>query len=382
MARKKWDYYKVAGGTPLTQSKKSAGAFRGLVHGAKGVKKQAEFFKVDKKRSFLGTLLAFAGKCLAAVVAMGAVIAIGALLVSAVANGVAAGLSDVGEAISAASGYLVIGAGVAALIAVAVVGMKIARSIARSRARASERAEARRMAAAEAISRVQQARPTQAAYGQQPTWTPQVTPNTHVSATPADWYPDPSNAAQFRYWNGAAWTNHERPRHATAATPAGWYPAPSDPSQLRYWNGTLWTDHFTPRSGALPAIQPATMPVSDAGRVPTGGEARISMSSAEWQNHVRAWMAAGAIERELWRRLSNAQINDADQLTLEAQRRMEQLTAEQGAQQIRLMLEANPGLGDELGLSEFLTYFLKNLAPLGRNEPVSIDRAGERRRTL
>ncbi len=381
MPGKKWDYYKVARGTPLTQSRKSAGAFRGLVHGAKGVKKQAEFFKVDKKRSILGTLFAFATKCLLVVVAVGAVIAVGAVLVKAIANGVAAGLADVGEAISAASEYVVIGAGAAALIAITAVGIKIARSVARGRTQASERAEARRAAAAEASSHFQQAQVKQAASGQQSTWAHHVAPVTHVPATPADWYPDPSTAAQFRYWNGAAWTDHARPRHAAAATPAGWYPAPSDASQLRYWNGTMWTDHFAPRSGAWPAVQPATMPWSDAGRVPTGGEARISMSSAEWQNHVRAWMAAGAIERELWRRLSNAQISDADQLTLEAQRRMEQLTAEQGAQRVRLMLEANPGLGDELGLSEFLTYFLKNLAPLDRNEPVSIDRAGERRRT-
>ena len=25
---------------------------------------------------------------------------------------------------------------------------------------------------------------------------------------PADWYPDPSGAAQLRYWDGAAWTDH------------------------------------------------------------------------------------------------------------------------------------------------------------------------------
>lgn len=31
-----------------------------------------------------------------------------------------------------------------------------------------------------------------------------------VPATPgpADWYPDPSGAAQLRYWDGAAWTDH------------------------------------------------------------------------------------------------------------------------------------------------------------------------------
>jgi hypothetical protein len=374
MPPKKWDHYKVARGTPLSQSKKSPGAFRGLVHGAKGVKEQAEFFKVDKKRSILGTVLAFAIKCLLVVVAVGAVIALGAVLVAAVANGVAAGLADVGEAISAASAYLVLGAGVAAGVAVVAVGVRVARFVSRGRARASERAEARLKAAAEASSYVQQGRPIQAAYGQQPTWTQQVGPVTHVPATPADWYADPSNAVQFRYWNGSAWTDRVRPMHATTA---GWYPAPSDATQLRYWSGAIWTGHFAPRSGASPATRAATTPWPDMDRIPTGDEFRITMSSAEWQSHVRAWMAAGTVQQELWHRLSNAQISDADQLTLEAQRRMEQLTAEQGAQRVRLMLEANPGLRDELALSEFLTYFLRNLAPLDRNAHVSIDRARE-----
>lgn len=75
MAGKKWDYYKVARGTALTPSRASRGAFRGLVHGTKGVAKQAEFFKVERKGSFFGTFFAFAGKCLAAVVALGVVVA-------------------------------------------------------------------------------------------------------------------------------------------------------------------------------------------------------------------------------------------------------------------------------------------------------------------
>lgn len=272
---------------------------------------------------------------------------------------------------------MVMGAAVAALIAVSAVGIKILRSVARSRARASERAEARHAAEAAADAHARQAVQTHRAYGQQPTWTPQAAPARHSQAIAADWYPDPSNASQFRYWNGSAWTEHVRPMANTAATPAGWYPVPSGASQLRYWNGAAWTDHLAPRNGASPATRPAATPRSDPGNVRNGDESRITMSSTEWQNHVRAWMAAGAAEQELWRRLANAQISDADQLTLEAQRRMEQLSAEQGAQRVRLMLEANPGLRDELALSEFLTYFLKNVTPLDRGAPVSIDRANE-----
>ena len=32
---------------------------------------------------------------------------------------------------------------------------------------------------------------------------------------PADWYPDPDDAAQWRYWDGAAWTDHYAPRATT-----------------------------------------------------------------------------------------------------------------------------------------------------------------------
>jgi hypothetical protein len=99
------------------------------------------------------------------------------------------------------------------------------------------------------------------------------------------------------------------------------------------------------------------------------------MSSSEWQQTVRAWMAAGAVEQELWRRLSIAQISDGDQLTLEAQRRMEQLTGEQGAQRVRLMLAADPGLRDELVFSDLLTFLLQRVVPLDEEARIGIGRA-------
>lgn len=112
--------------------------------------------------------------------------------------------------------------------------------------------------------------------------------------------------------------------------------------------------------------KPFRPPVSAPQRHVKADEPRITMSSAEWQAHVRAWMAAGAVEQELWRRLSNAHVRDADPLTLEAQRQMEQLTAEQGRQRIRLMLEASPGVKDEAGLKDLLSYFVASLRSLDR----------------
>lgn len=55
--------------------------------------------------------------------------------------------------------------------------------------------------------------------------------------------------------------------------PANWYPDPEDPSQQRYWDGTQWTEHRAPAAGSAPsASQPAggqTWSSSDTGA--TGG---------------------------------------------------------------------------------------------------------------
>jgi len=199
----------------------------------------------------------------------------------------------------------------------------------------------------------------------------------------ADWYPDPSNAAQLRYWDGTAWTHHVAPTHGAAGTPTDWYPDPSNAAQLRYWDGTAWTHHVAPKHGtAGVARQPLAAPSPERGLVSAREEPRISMSSAEWQAHVRAWMAAGAIEQELWRRLSNAHISDAGQATLEAQREMEQLTPEQGAYRIRLMLEAHPSMRDGVGLTEFMKFFGGGRSALGRDVPVRIERTNETRRAM
>ena len=111
---------------------------------------------------------------------------------------------------------------------------------------------------------------------------------------------------------------------------------------------------------------PATQPLE---------EPRISMSSAEWQELVLAWLKAEAIGEELWRLISNARINDADAATLEPRREMEKLTAQQGADHIKLMLEANPSLRDESAPAEFMKFFGggrnvdRQYAPL-RNETI------------
>lgn len=50
-------------------------------------------------------------------------------------------------------------------------------------------------------------------------------------SSPADWYEDPEDATQFRYWDGTRWTEHRAPRHAPAqpVTPAP-QPTPEVPA--------------------------------------------------------------------------------------------------------------------------------------------------------
>ena len=38
--------------------------------------------------------------------------------------------------------------------------------------------------------------------------------------TPANWYPDPSDSAQWRYWDGASWTDNVAPREVVSNAPA------------------------------------------------------------------------------------------------------------------------------------------------------------------
>lgn len=176
---------------------------------------------------------------------------------------------------------------------------------------------------------------------------------TSVPAIAADWYPDPSNAAQLRYWDGAAWTHHIAPRPATVTAPADWYPDPSNAAQLRYWDGVAWTNHITTGPGSTTAPRPNNSIAVASG----SGQSRTSMSSAEWQAHVRAWLQAGAIQQELWSRLSRAHIQDADDTILSAQQKMEALTPEQGARHIQRMLEAHPALSEQGALLDFLQLF-------------------------
>lgn len=326
-------------GARTTTSKKVRRANSALLHGKKGVKGQA-VFRYDrpggKKRSLVRAVVGFVAKCALCVAAVGALLVAAALVISAVADGASAGFVNIRDFISRGSEYLVFGAvGVAAILTLGIV-VKVVRVLVRSGA--NRRSQSQPASASSYPSSAWQAsgqRLGERAQAHQP-----------APATPADWYADPRDRSQQRYWDGHRWTPHtSRPRTAVAL-PADWYPDPSDASTWRYWDGSKWTEHLRPRDG-----------FSHSPAASTHQEPRISMSNAEWQSHVRAWLRAGVIHPELWRRLSNATIQDADEVTLVAQRRMEELSPQDGAERVRLMLEANPSLRDQAALMDFLNAF-------------------------
>ena len=52
------------------------------------------------------------------------------------------------------------------------------------------------------------------------------------TSTPPGWYPDPSNPAQQRYWDGTAWSDATAPGAAAAAAPS--YGVPAAPTGADY----------------------------------------------------------------------------------------------------------------------------------------------------
>lgn len=302
------------------------------------------------RRSIRGRVGAFAAKVVLWLIALTAAVVLVSALISAVATGVRAGFAQVAQSVSAASEYLVIGGAVAAAAMVCFGLVKVVRSVLRATrlVPASEDAQWERPAVI--------ARPPSTAASVANS-RPAIPPIRQV--TPSTWAPDPWNAGQLRWWNGVAWTAHVNRRVEPAR--GRWIADPWNERQVRWWSGTVWTEHVRPRVG--PGNATGMGIASEHGRVVHDPAVpRIVMTTAEWQAHVGGWMAAGAAQQELWRRLSNAQISDADEYTLQAQQQMAQLSAEQSARQIQSMLDANPALLANLGVPGLLTQLLHGQA--------------------
>ena len=73
-----------------------------------------------------------------------------------------------------------------------------------------------------------------------------------MTPTPAGWYPDPSEAARLRFWDGEVWTEQTRPGQPDAVgmpqpAPGPWTAAPSGPAATVV--GHTGTDEVTSRPG-------------------------------------------------------------------------------------------------------------------------------------
>lgn len=96
--------------------------------------------------------------------------------------------------------------------------------------------------------------------------------NTTPSNIPANWYPDPENPAQWRYWDGGAWTDHVQGAASnstpdafvagggsgqvaaapyTVSQPAAVLTAPPGTGWNTPW---IWLIVFLPLAGAIPLL--------------------------------------------------------------------------------------------------------------------------------
>ena len=69
-----------------------------------------------------------------------------------------------------------------------------------------------------------------------------------------NWYTDPTERFEKRWWDGTKWTEHvwrENTKHtdpplsplSSPSDPANWYTDPTERFEKRWWDGTKWTEH-------------------------------------------------------------------------------------------------------------------------------------------
>lgn len=163
-----------------------------------------------------------------------------------------------------------------------------------------------------------------------------------VSAPPG-WYQ--LDDGRLRWWDGSGWTEHFQTAPSGDDVSPGWYDDGS--GSQRWWDGIAWTSHFqpgrtltagTPQAGGQSFTESTSSAVDVSSDVP-----HIAMSSAEWQQRVRAMLLARAISEQQWRLLSRARIEDAGDELLGWQQHLASLTPQQFSDQLNIALEADPG---------------------------------------
>lgn len=108
--------------------------------------------------------------------------------------------------------------------------------------------------------------------------------------TPANWYPDPSDAAQWRYWDGANWTDNVAPREVATTASVADVALPREPEPTQ----------ATPAPVAAPMVAahvaaPVTAPAQSRSERRTqeaASDGRAQISSGSNRNRIIAVAAA------------------------------------------------------------------------------------------
>lgn len=141
----------------------------------------------------------------------------------------------------------------------------------------------------------------------------------------------------------------------------------ASPRVKRWWDGTAaprlkatWQkvrgqskDATEPRDIGHVTASRATFVASLAGVEVAVAQSKIRMSSTEWEQRLRAMLAAGAFHDEQRRILANAQVQD-DGRVIEGSSSQHELSPQQFAERVQAMLEANPSLLSDSNSAEII----------------------------
>lgn len=161
------------------------------------------------------------------------------------------------------------------------------------------------------------------------------------ASAPAGWYD--IGAGRQQWWDGQGWTEHVQDDPRRASAPEGWYDDGS--GRHRWFDGQEWTDHFADSRGRAAQGEAAVYAgASESAPATSVVAARqqpvVSMSSAEWQERVRAMLLARAFSEEQWRLISRARIEDGDDALLRWQSELAALTPQEFADRINAVVDA------------------------------------------
>jgi len=141
-----------------------------------------------------------------------------------------------------------------------------------------------------------------------------------------------------------------------------WWDGKAAPALTSAWRRLRKQDaKATPEPLDLGRLQAKelTFVASSAGIEMVVAESKIKMSSAEWEQRLKAMLAASAFQEEQRRILSNAQIEDEVHAIGPAST-TDELTPQQFADRVQAMLQANPSLLTEASSAELIKVFRAN----------------------